>query len=679
MTALNFSIIRLLFGLIIGILLGHNSFYLKTFSIHILCATLFIFLVCYKISNSRRTKRIWFGLTTFLLASSIGLFSCYIHDHRTYKDHYLNFASHDNPLSTNFIILKIRERLKSSQYNHKYIAKLISLNQRKAHGKLLLNISKDSLDSQVNIDDIIAISGELDELPQPVNPSQFDYKNYLEQLNIFKQISTDYASISLVTSQSRSISGYAAVIRRKINLNLKKAGLEGNELAVVNALLLGQRQDIDKKLYNSYAQAGVVHILAVSGLHIGIILLILNQVFKPLLYLKRGRLIKGLTILIILWCFAIIAGLSPSVTRAVTMFSLLTIAMHLKRPTNAYNTLAISALILLLIDPKNLFQVGFQMSYLAVLSILFFQPILVQVWHPKLRIAKYVWGIFTVTIAAQLGVFPISIYYFHQFPGLFFVANLIIIPFLGMLLGIGLISILLALLNLLPTWLITSYQALIYALNAFVEYIANQEAFLIENISFNQIEVIALYLFIICLGIFTKKYTYKRLINVLFSIILFQCTLLVLKFEYRNQRLVIFHKSRNTIIGIQSNSALHVFIDLDSTDLNLPVCISDYQIGNHITDVYRNDLKSAFVYNNKVLLLVDSLNNYNIKSLQPQFVLLRNSPRINLNRLIDSIAPEYIIADGSNYKTYIERWKETCLKRKLPFHYTGEKGAFILN
>ena len=118
----------------------------------------------------------------------------------------------------------------------------------------------------------------------------------------------------------------------------------------MNALLLGQRQTIDKTIYNNYVNSGTIHILAVSGLHVGILLWILNFLFRPLLYLKYGNFIKATIIFIILWSFAIIAGLSPSVTRAVTMFSIISIAMHLKRPTNIYNTLVISAFVILLLS-----------------------------------------------------------------------------------------------------------------------------------------------------------------------------------------------------------------------------------------------------------------------------------------------------------------------------------------
>ena len=190
-----------------------------------------------------------------------------------------------------------------------------------------------------------------------------------------------------------------------------------------------------------------------------------------------------LIIVLLLWCFAIIAGLSPSVTRAVTMFSTISIAMHLKRPTNIYNTLVISAFVILLFKPTFLFEVGFQMSYLAVLGIVSVQPIIYKLWKPKLWAVDKIWQIFSVTLAAQAGVVPISLFYFHQFPGLFFISNLVVIPFLGAILIGGILVIITSLLNILPQVLANIYGMIISWMNDFVSWVSLQEEFLFKEIS----------------------------------------------------------------------------------------------------------------------------------------------------------------------------------------------------
>lgn len=449
-------------------------------------------------------------------------------------------------------------------------------------------------------------------------------------------------------------------------------------MAIINALLLGQRQDISEEIYNSYTSAGAIHILAVSGLHVGIILLMLNFVFKPVEYFKHGKLIKVLILLLLLWSFALVAGLSASVTRAVTMFSVVAIAMHWKRPTNVYNYLVISIFLLLLFKPMFLFDVGFQLSYLAVLAIVAIQPLLYKFWKPKIKFLDFFWKIFTVTVAAQFGILPISLYYFHQFPGLFFVSNLVIIPFLGIILGYGIVVIILSLLNILPEFIATIYGYIISSMNTLVSWISNQEQFLFRDISITALQVIASYLFIIALVKFYKNKTFINLRLLLISVLLFQGILIYNAYENSTNEFIIFHKSKFTLIAEKNNTNLKVHHNLDSLTLNNDNVLKNFKVGNFITNLVHDSVKSVYQVNNKTLLVIDNSGIYKIKSFKPNYVLLRNSPKVNLNRIIDSLHPELVIADGSNYKTYVDLWKRTCLKQKLPFHNTSEMGAYII-
>src|SRR5690606_7904768 len=172
---------------------------------------------------------------------------------------------------------------------------------------------------------------------------------------------------------------------------------------IIQALVLGEKKDIDKNLYNEYAAAGAVHILAVSGLHVGILYFILAFLLNPLKRIKSGSYLHAIIIVLLLWGFAMLSGLSPSVTRAVTMFSFFAVAGIFGRQTNTLNTLFLSFLTLLIINPMWLFQVGFQLSYLAVFFIVWLQPIFYKVGYSKSRIIRKIWTIISVTIAAQIG------------------------------------------------------------------------------------------------------------------------------------------------------------------------------------------------------------------------------------------------------------------------------------
>jgi competence protein ComEC len=677
MKLFNFTILKLTVCLSLGIVIGHffkiplkNSIGLAFFLFSVLTIIFFV-------SRNQFKKNIWFGCIAFLTTISLGILVYNIHDQQNFKLHYSNYFSNGNN-SEAFITFRISEKLKPTGFHNKYIVDILKVNDKTVIGKSLLNVEIDSTQPIYKVDDIYMTSTPFKELTQPLNPNQFNYKSYLEKQYVYHQIFATNSSFLKLSSNRHTIFGYADQLRETINEKLKQHSFKPDELAIINALLLGQRQDISEDIYNSYIRAGAIHILAVSGLHVGIVLLLLNFSFKPIEYIRNGKVIKVVIILLILWGFAVIAGLSASVTRAVTMFSIVGIAMHWKRPTNVYNTLGISMFLLLLFKPMFLFDVGFQLSYLAVLSIVLIQPILYKLWKPQLKPIDFMWNIFTVTIAAQVGVAPLSLYYFHQFPSLFFISNLAIIPFLGIILAYGIIVIFLALFNLLPEFAATFYGQVISAMNTVVNWVSIQEQFLFQNISISLFHVFASYLIIIAVVNFYKHKSFSNLRLMLISILLFQGAFILNSYLNSKNEFIIFHKSRFTLLGKKTNRNLMVYHNIDSTAMTHNQMIKNFKIGNFITKTEEDNIGSIYHINNRKLLVIDSLGVYNIKTFKPNYVLLRNSPKINLKRLIDSLHPELIIADGSNYKSYVARWETICKKQKLPFHNTSEKGAFTI-
>ena len=318
------------------------------------------------------------------------------------------------------------------------------------------------------------------------------------------------------------------------------------------------------------------------------------------------------------------------------------------------------------------------MSYLAVLGIVSIQPILYKLWQPKYWIFDMPWQILTVTIAAQVGVLPISLFYFHQFPGLFFISNLVVIPFLEAILGLGLLVIVMALIGYIPIPIVQIYSFIIELLNKFVAWVAQFEAFLFRDIPFTIIQVLCTYIIIVSTVQIYKFKTFKWAAICLISIICLQGTYIYNKFQNQDEAFIVFNKSRFSMIGLKQNDKLEVHHNLDDSKLRNDNVIKNYKVGEFIDDVALSNLQDIYQFKNKTLLVIDSLGIYKNVSFQPNFVLLRNSPKVNLNRIIDSLKPQQIIADASNYKSYINRWKLTCRDKKIPFHYTNEKGAFIV-
>src|SRR5690606_8293512 len=250
-----------------------------------------------------------------------------------------------------------------------------------------------------------------------------------------------------------------------------------------------------------------------------------------------------------------------------------------------------------------------------------------------------------------------------------------IIPFLGIILGFGILVIVLALLNILPGFIADFYGSIIATMNHFIAWIARQEDFLFRDINFNWLLLITSYIFVICFVLMLRQFHPKRIIAVLVSVLILQITFIYNKYEsQKNDRFIVFHKNRENLLGLHKNDTLRVS-DLNHRENNI---VKNYKIENNVETIEFGNRKDIYFLKDNKLFIIDSLGIYNIKNLNPDYVFLMNSPKINLNRLIDSLKPRHIVADGSNYKSFLQLWEATCKKQKVPFHSTGEKGAFVM-
>jgi len=671
---LQFIPIQLTFFLVLGIVFGYYFDVNLIYLLFILIGLLTILGLSYWQSKKSFSSNYHFNFVVYLLMFTIGISTITIHNDVNKKQHYSHFISDENK-----VVLIIEKVLKSDNYNDKYEALVVKVNDYSTVGKVLLNVQKDSL-QKLQVDDKIYLKTDFKEVNLPKNPYFFNYRDYLKNKQIYHQIFTSNNSFLQLLKRPFSFKGLAAKFRRKINQKLIENGFKDDELAVMNALLLGQRQDISSELLQSYAGAGAIHILAVSGLHVGIILLILNFLFQPLERLKNGKLIKLIVVISLLWIFAFIAGMSASVVRAVTMFTAVAIGMQVNRPTNVYNTLVISMFFLLLFHPYFLFDVGFQLSYLAVFFIVWLQPLLYDFWHPKYKTPNFFWKLFTVSVAAQIGIVPLSLYYFHQFPSLFFISNLLIIPALGLILGLGILVIALALFNILPPFLSEGYILFINKMNWLVGWVSKQEDFLFKDIPFSLLMVLVSYILIVFAIRFFEKRNARRFILFLSAVLLFQGIFIYeKKIRQSTNEFIVFYKSKYSLIADRKGDKFTVFHSSDSLNLSEKNILKQYKIGvgNLKLKTIRAN-SNVYQFKNKKILVIDSLGVYQLKKIKPEIVLLQQSPKINISRLIDSLQPKLIIADGSNYKSYVKRWRSTCEQKNTPFYDVSQKGAYIL-
>jgi competence protein ComEC len=678
MKVLQFPLTRITIGFVVGILFAYNykpGIDLVFTLLFVLSAVL---VLAFKVSRKQKIKPMCFGLATYFLAFGIGVSTQLIHTESFRKNNYIHSqAIFDKPHT---LSVTIREKLKFSSYNDRYIAIVNQIDDSLKTGKILLNIKKDNLNLPIEVGGHLQLNNSLYKNSPPKNPNQFDYSAYLERSQIYAQIYESSFDIKMGSFITKDVWYYTSKLRTRIIQNLEKNKFNKSELAVAVALLLGQKQEISPEIIHDYQFAGAVHILAVSGLHVGIILLILNFLLKPLPNTRRGSFIKLFIVLSSLFSFALIAGLSPSVLRSVTMFSFVAIGMYLRRGTYIYHTLLVSALLILLFKPSFLFEVGFQLSYLALFFILWLQPLLAQLWSPKNKIVNYFWQILTVSFAAQIGVFPLSIFYFHQFPGLFFVTNLVVIPFLSVLMPLGVVVMVLAAFNIIPQFLSQLLEWGIMIMNKIINFIASFEQFIIQEIPFNWQFLLSVYLLIFTIIIWFKKPSFNRLVIALIAIIGIQVSYFNTQWIIQTKReLVIFHsKKKSLVVERNGENVIAYSNDTLLNTLSKNKILSAYLLGNFSHLSSNKELENLLYFEGNKILILDSLGVYP-PSIRPDIVLLTQSPKINLERLLLTIHPKSVVADASNYRNLQKAWAATCLKEKIPFHATDEKGFYRLN
>ena len=310
--------------------------------------------------------------------------------------------------------------------------------------KALLYVQKDSAAAPLHYGDVLAISTTLSEFAPPSNPDAFDMRRYMQRKGIFL---TGYVSRGhwqiLDNVCPNAMKAFSHALQQRLAACYADVGMTGRELDIVRAILLGDDDTMEPELRTAYASAGVSHILCVSGMHVGIIFMILNFLFKPMDLFPSTRVAKALLLMLSIWLYASITGLSPSVTRSATMFTFVTVGGILHRNTNIFHSLMASLFILLALKPLLLLEVGFQLSYLAVFGIVLIQPRIAGLYTCKTKVGNYFWELLSVAVAAQIATFPISAHYFGTFPNYFMLSNLTVIAlsFAVMVTGVGLLTV----------------------------------------------------------------------------------------------------------------------------------------------------------------------------------------------------------------------------------------------
>jgi len=602
--------------------------------------------------------------------------------------------------SKEFIVL-VTDPVSEKPNSYKIVVKTLfykdSLKWNKTSGKAILYLEKDSLARKIRYGDKMIIHASLNEIKPPQNPAEFNYKKYLANKGIYNQTYVKSKNWEIIDrNRGNLIKATGIRIRTKFLKILESQNIKGREFAVASAILLGYDDKLDSDQQKEFAGAGAMHILCVSGLHVGIIYVILNSL---LLFLDRKswtRFLKVILLLLLIWTYALITGFSPSVLRASTMFSFIILGRSMKRKPNIYNSLAASAFLLLIINPYIITEVGFQLSYLAVIGIVsLYQPIY-NLYIPDNWLLKKIWQISVVSFAATLATFPLSIYYFHQFPNLFLITNLVAIPSSMLIIYTGLIVLLFSPVPMISGLFAKTLTGIIWFLNFSVKSIENLSFSTIRGISVNYFEMLLIFGVILSI---TILFIHKRKPTLIYSLICFVLLLVSLSFKkFQNldqQKIIVYNINKTTAIDfINGSKALLLADSLLINDTNKQayhIQNNRWESGiknNEIHNIYDDMIADAHLlkknnyiqFIDKKMIIVDPTTKFfpSHKRVNLDYLIVCQNPKVTIQKLVKSFNFKKIIFDSSNSAWRVKKWINECREREIKFYDVKESGACII-
>lgn len=562
--------------------------------------------------------------------------------------------------------------------------------------KAYLYTTKDSsLIDKYKVGDWVIFNTELKKITNSGNPNEFNYKRFMYNRGVvYQAFLPDSCLLNLGYHGQLPLKRISKSIQSKIAKLFDASIFSENAKALIVALTVGNKEYISDDMKSSFTNSGAVHVLAVSGLHVGIIYLILNYLLGFMNRSNHLKIMKTVLVVFFIWMYALITGLSPSVTRAALMFTLINIGTSLNRDISFYNILAGAALIMLVINPLNIFEVGFQLSFLAVGGIVFFQPLIYNWFSFSNVILDNVYKLFTVSLAAQITTAPLTIFYFNQFPSYFWLTNVFIIPLVFCLVFLAVLYLSFSWLPVLAVKIGWLLNLLANITNWWVRFVDSFPNSVIENISIGFFSLAALYILLWALSYWLIKRKSKPFI-VGASMLLILLGLNIKKQienKYRNQ-FIVYNISRQSAFGLYSDGKNYLLVSGESkSNAELPYAVQNHLIKsgaiNNIDIVPLDSLKSKRIsnhntvtisrldFNNKEIVLIQNqkLNRDELEKLNGDIFLIGTGvfpPKAPLNT-------EYIVVDGNLNNFLSGLWADYALKYGIKFHDTKVDGAFML-
>jgi competence protein ComEC len=607
----------------------------------------------------------------------------------THSDDCIKNCYQDNDI----IIAKLNEPLSEKEKTFKAEASVTALigknNKQDVKGSILIYFQKDPSLSSIGYGSQIVFKKSLQLIKNAGNPGSFDYQRYCAFNNIYYQVYLKSKDFILMDQKEEDpITKFLFYARSKTIAIFQKYIPGEKEKGFAEALLIGYRDDLDKTLVQSYTNTGVVHIIAISGMQLALIYVFLLLIFKPFAKFRLTKILRPITILATLWLFSLMSGASPSVLRAAVMFTCIIIGESFLKRASIYNNLAASAFLLLCYNPFWLWDVGFQLSYIAVLSIVIFMKPIYNLFYIQNKTLDFIWQLISVSIAAQILTTPISIFQFHQFPVYFLLTNLIAVPLSSIVLFGELILCAVSFIPVVAKFFGVILNWLIWLLNSFIEHMETLPLSIWSNLQISILQTICCYIIIagISMWIFFKN---RSSLIIAFSAML--CFVMLRTFSFwqvsDQQKIIVYNVPQHQAIdfisgrdfmfktdsGLYANNSLQNFY-LRSSRMSQRISLCDSLASF-------NYGYSIFQFSTKKILLIDKPILFQApgNKIAVDAIIISKNPKIKIANLASVFNCNEWIFDASNASWNINKWKKECDGLDLPYYDVNEKGAFVMN
>ncbi|MBN1791306.1 MAG: ComEC family competence protein [Bacteroidales bacterium] len=574
--------------------------------------------------------------------------------------------------------------------------------------KIMIYMERDSASTALKPGDWLMANIRISNIPPPGNPGEFDYRRYMALRNIYRQTYMKSGDWKLSTySGGKSIKSLSCLIQGNLLRAYQTIGLNNRLYGILAALTLGYRNDLEASTKQAFSRAGVMHVMALSGFNVAIIAMALGYVLLIFDRSVAGKVFKTAIIILFVWLFAFVTGLSPSVTRAAVMISFVLTGNLLKRHINTYNILFASAFFLLTFSPALLADVSFQLSFSAVLGILVYHPILYRFLFFKNKLADKIWRLFTVSCAAQLSTLPFTLYYFHQFPVYFWLTNLYVIPWVSLIIIFAAVFLIVSAIHPLALIVGKILAVLLGGLYGAVSFTEMLPAALMENIHVSVSQSAVLFLLTLFFALFLLYKNHRLLLISLSLILVFQVLSIFHQMDNADQKIFLVSnlKGISSMSFISGTSGVFWSDSAVSQQNNaVQYALSDFWIEHGVSDhlLFLSDpekvrdkisgsghsfCKFPWMGNNLILefdgqriafLSDDRLAVYHSTArLKVDWVIVSGKVKPDLESITKLFDMDLLVLDSSVTRFQALQWKNSGEQMAVPCWYVTEQGAFL--